>query len=71
VWLLVLNLHQIGKIVGTAWFIIGTIMYLAYRRSQKLDWKTPIPGTLVTHPDIAHQLHPEIAETLKREGIHH
>ena len=66
VWLLVLNLHQIGKIVGTAWFIVGIIMYLAYRRSQKLDWKKPIPGTLVTHPEIAHKLHPEIAETLKQ-----
>ena len=68
VWLLVLNLHQIGKIVGTAWFIVGVIMYLAYRRSQKLDWKKPIPGdTGETHPEVAHNLHPEIAETLKAE----
>jgi APA family basic amino acid/polyamine antiporter len=66
VWILVLNLHQIGKIVGTLWFIVGITIYLAYRRSQKLDWKTPIPGTLVTDPEIAYELHPEIAETLKQ-----
>ena len=68
VWFLVLNLHQIGKIVGTLWFIAGTAFYLWYRRSQKLSWKEPMPGTLVTHPDVAHQLHPEIAEEIKRRG---
>jgi nucleotide-binding universal stress UspA family protein len=65
VWILVLNLHQIGKIVGTLWFIVGILMYLGYRRSQKIHWRNHIPGTTVTHPDVAHELHPEIAEELK------
>jgi hypothetical protein len=34
-----------------------------------LNWKDSIPGTLVTHPEIAHELHPELAEELKRRGI--
>ncbi len=67
VWMLVLNLHEIGKIVGTAWFIVGILMYLAYRRSQKLHWRDHIPGTQVTHPDVAHDLHPEIAGELKNK----
>lgn len=67
VWLLVLNLHQIGKVVGTLWFIVGILMYLAYRRSQNLGWKDHIPGTQVTHPDVAHELHPEIASELKNK----
>ncbi|WP_128860026.1 amino acid permease [Methanocella paludicola] len=65
VWILVLNLHEIGKIVGTLWFIVGIAMYLWYRRGQKLSWKDHIPGTEVTHPDIAHELHPEISVELK------
>ena len=65
VWMLVLNLHEIGKIVGTLWFIAGILMYLWYRRSQKIHWRDHIPGTQVTHPEIAHELHPEIAEELK------
>ncbi len=65
VWILVLNLHEIGKYVGTLWFIAGILMYLAYRRSQKLHWRDHIPGTRVTHPDVAHELHPEIAGELK------
>ena len=65
VWVLVLSLHQIGKIVGTLWFIAGIGMYLYYRRRMKINWRDPIPGTRVTHPDVAHNLHPEIAEELK------
>ncbi len=65
VWILVLNLHEIGKIVGTLWFIAGIAMYLWYRRSQKIHWREHIPGTQVTHPDVAHELHPEIAAELK------
>lgn len=67
VWVLVLSLHEIGKIVGTIWFIVGISMYLWYRHRMKLDWRKSIPGTQVTHPDIAHQLHPEIAEELKNK----
>jgi APA family basic amino acid/polyamine antiporter len=69
VWILVLNLHEIGKIVGTLWFIVGIAGYLLYRRIKMLNWKDSIPGTLVTHPEIAHELHPELAEELKRRGI--
>jgi nucleotide-binding universal stress UspA family protein len=65
VWILVLNLHEIGKVVGTIWFIVGIVMYLWYRRRQKLSWKDHIPGTEVTHPDVAHDLHPEISVELK------
>ena len=36
VWVLVLSLHQIGKIVGTLWFIVGIMMYLYYRHRMKL-----------------------------------
>jgi APA family basic amino acid/polyamine antiporter len=68
VWILVLSLHQIGKIVGTLWFIAGIIFYLWYRRRLGLSWKEPVPGTLATHPDIAHEMHPEIADQL-RGGI--
>jgi APA family basic amino acid/polyamine antiporter len=65
VWILVLSLHQIGKIVGTLWFIAGIAFYLWYRRRIGLNWKEPIPGTLATHPDIAHEMHPEIADQLR------
>jgi len=65
VWILVLNLHEIGKYVGTLWFIAGIGMYLWYRRSQKIHWRDHIPGTQVTHPGVAHELHPEIAMELK------
>lgn len=68
VWVLVLSLHEIGKIVGTLWFIVGIAFYLWYRRSQRLSWKESIPGTMATHPEIAHELHPEISEELKRRG---
>lgn len=56
VWILVLNLHEIGKYVGTLWFAVGIVMYLGYRRSQKLHWRNHIPGTQVTHPEIAGEL---------------
>jgi APA family basic amino acid/polyamine antiporter len=68
VWILVLSLHEIGKVVGTLWFIAGIIFYLWYRRSQRLSWKEPIPGTLATPPDVAHMLHPEISEEIKEKG---
>ncbi len=68
VWILVLSLHEIGKIVGTLWFIVGIAIYLWYRRSQRLSWNKPIEGTLATHPDVAHELHPEISEELKGRG---
>jgi len=68
VWILVLSLHEIGKVVGTLWFIAGIIFYLWYRRSQRLSWKEPIPGTLATTPDVAHMLHPEISEEIKEKG---
>lgn len=68
VWILVLNLHEIGKIVGTLWFIVGIAFYLWYRRSKGLSWKEPIPGTLATHPEVAHKLHPEISDELKRKS---
>lgn len=67
VWFLVLNLHQVGKIVGTLWFIVGIAGYLYYRKRMGLDWKAPIPSTEVTHPDVAHLLHPEIADELKKK----
>jgi APA family basic amino acid/polyamine antiporter len=69
VWILVLSLHEIGKIVGTLWFIVGIILYLWFRRSIGLHWKNPVPGTLDTEPDRAHNLHPDIAEQLKRGEI--
>ncbi len=68
VWILVLNLHEIGKYVGTLWFIAGIAFYLWYRRKMKLDWRRPMPGTLVTHPEVAHEMHPEISEELRRRG---
>lgn len=64
VWILVLSLHEIGKIVGTLWFIAGIVFYLWYRRHMKLNWKEPIPGTLATEPAVAHKLHPEIADKI-------
>ena len=69
VWILVLSLHEIGKIVGTLWFIVGILLYLWYRRRIGLNWKEPVPGTLATEPEIAHNLHPEIAEQLKSGEI--
>jgi APA family basic amino acid/polyamine antiporter len=68
VWILVLSLHDIGKIVGTLWFIAGIIFYLWYRRSQHISWDRSIPGTLVTSPDVAHEMHPEISEEIRRRG---
>ncbi|HEY3272591.1 MAG TPA: APC family permease [Methanocella sp.] len=65
VWILVLSLHEIGKIVGTLWFIAGIIFYLWYRHHLGLSWKEPVPGTLATHPDIAHEMHPEIADQIR------
>ncbi|MGA9139472.1 MAG: APC family permease [Methanocella sp.] len=69
VWIMVLSLHEIGKIVGTLWFIVGIIFYLWYRRHIRLSWKEPVPGTLATDPEVAHKLHPEIAGQLKRGEI--
>jgi basic amino acid/polyamine antiporter, APA family len=69
VWILVLSLHEIGKIVGTLWFIVGILFYLWYRRRIGLNWKQPVPGTLATDPEVAHNLHPEIAEQLKSGEI--
>ncbi len=68
VWILVLSLHEIGKYVGTLWFIAGIAIYLWYRRSRKLHWRDSIEGTLETHPDVAHNLHPEIAHMLVRKS---
>jgi basic amino acid/polyamine antiporter, APA family len=68
VWILVLSLHEIGKYVGTLWFIAGIAIYLYYRRRRKLHWSDSIEGTLETHPDVAHNLHPEIAHTLIRKS---
>jgi APA family basic amino acid/polyamine antiporter len=68
VWILVLSLHEIGKLVGTLWFIAGIAFYLWYRRRQGLDWKESVPGTQVTHPDVAHELHPEISEEIRRRN---
>jgi basic amino acid/polyamine antiporter, APA family len=68
VWILVLSLHEIGKVVGTLWFIAGILFYLWYRRTQRLSWTEPIPGTLATSPDVAHEMHPEISEEIKRKG---
>ena len=34
VWILVLSLHEIGKIVGTLWFIAGIAIYLYYRERR-------------------------------------
>ncbi|MGZ4906899.1 MAG: APC family permease, partial [Halobacteriota archaeon] len=60
VWLLVLSLHQVGRVVGTLWFIIGILGYYFYRRSQNLNLNEPIEGTLLTTPENALKLHPEI-----------
>jgi basic amino acid/polyamine antiporter, APA family len=68
VWILVLSLHEIGKIVGTLWFIVGIMFYLWYRRRQKISWNQSIPGTLVTAPDVAHEMHPEISEEIRQRG---
>jgi basic amino acid/polyamine antiporter, APA family len=69
VWILVLSLHEIGKYVGTLWFIAGIAIYLYYRRRRKLHWRNSIEGTLETHPDVAHNLHPEIAHTLINKSM--
>jgi APA family basic amino acid/polyamine antiporter len=68
VWILVLSLHEIGKYVGTLWFIAGIALYLWYRRKRKLHWRDSIEGTLETHPDVAHKLHPEIAHLLIKKN---
>ncbi len=68
VWILVLSLHEIGKLVGTLWFIAGITFYLWYRKRQGLDWKESVPGTQVTHPEVAHELHPEISEEIRRRN---
>jgi APA family basic amino acid/polyamine antiporter len=67
VWILVLSLHEIGKYVGTLWFIAGIVIYLYYRKNRKLHWKDSIEGTMETHPDVAHNMHPEIAHLLIRK----
>jgi APA family basic amino acid/polyamine antiporter len=67
VWILVLSLHEIGKYVGTLWFIAGIAIYLWYRNRRKLHWRDSVEGTLETHPDVAHNLHPEIAHLLVRK----
>ncbi|HTY91137.1 MAG TPA: APC family permease [Methanocella sp.] len=69
VWILVLSLHEIGKIVGTLWFIAGILFYLWYRRSKGLSWKESIPGTLATSPDVAPEMHPEISEQIRQKLI--
>ncbi len=60
VWLLVLSLHQVGRVVGTLWFIIGILSYYLYRRSHNLKLNEPIEGTLLTTPENAPKLHPEV-----------
>ncbi len=62
VWLLVLSLHQVGRVVGTLWFICGIIGYYYYRKSKNLRLNEPIEGTLLTTPANAPKLHPDIFE---------
>jgi hypothetical protein len=63
VWLLVLSLHQVGRVVGTIWFIIGILGYYVYRKRHGLNINEPIEGTLLTSPENAKKLHPDIFET--------
>ena len=63
VWLLVLSLHQVGRVVGTIWFIIGILGYYVYRKQHGLKINEPIEGTLLTSPENAAKLHPDIFET--------
>ncbi|MGZ4864736.1 MAG: APC family permease [Halobacteriota archaeon] len=60
VWLLVLSLHQVGRVVGTIWFIIGILGYYVYRKRNGLKINEPIKGTLLTSPENAKKLHPDI-----------
>ncbi len=60
VWILVLGLHQVGRVVGTLWFVMGILGYYLYRRQQGLKLNKPIEGTLLTTPENAPKLHPEV-----------
>ncbi|MGZ4947240.1 MAG: APC family permease [Halobacteriota archaeon] len=69
VWLLVLSLHQVGRVVGTIWFIIGVLGYYVYRKRHGLRINEPIEGTLLTSPENAAKLHPDIFETQSSTNV--
>ena len=58
-----LSLHEVGRIFGTVWFIIGILGYYAYRKQHglKLQW-SPSRVTLLTSPENAAKLHPDVFE---------
>ena len=62
VWILVLSLHEVARIFGTVWFIIGILGYYVYRKRQGLKINEPVEGTLLTSPEKAAKLHPDVFE---------
>jgi hypothetical protein len=69
VWILVLSLHEVGRIFGTVWFIIGILAYYAYRKQHGLKLNEPIEGTLLTSPENAAKLHPDVFEITSSTSI--
>lgn len=69
VWILVLSLHEVGRIFGTVWFIIGILAYYTYRKQHGLKLNEPVEGTLLTSPENAAKLHPDVFEIAPSTSI--
>jgi hypothetical protein len=59
----------VGRVVGTIWFIIGVLGYYVYRKRHGLRINEPIEGTLLTSPENAAKLHPDIFEIQSSTNI--
>lgn len=74
VWLIVVYTHAIGRTVGFIWMAFGFVVYVLYRRSQKLSLTSTVtleaPVTL-QYPDVEYNniLVPVIGTKISREAM--
>ena len=72
VWLVVVYTHAYGRIVGFAWLGSGLLLYVAYRRSQKLSLtktvKVEIPTLQFPEVEYNNILVPVVGTKISREA---
>lgn len=72
VWLVVVYTHAYGRIVGFAWLASGLLLYVAYRRSQKLSLtktvKVEAPALQFPEVEYNNILVPVVGTKISREA---